>query len=156
MEFFYPLFQWADDSFLGAYIRDRTWPFPLIETVHIMALAVFLGALFLIDLRLMGVKMGGLAASRMTRELNRYIDWGIVAILLTGIALFASEGGKLYENAAFAPKMVLLGAALVFHYTAHRKAVANEEPPAWGAVAGFVSQMLWIGVGAAGRAIGFV
>lgn len=156
MELFIPIFQWAEGSAIGAYIRDRTWPFPLIETVHIMALAVFMGALFLIDLRLMGVKMGGIAASRMTRELHRYIDWGIVLILVTGIMLFASEGNKLYVNAAFAPKMILLAAALVFHYTAHRRAVANENPPAWAAAAGVVSQLLWIGVGAAGRAIGFV
>jgi len=90
------------------------------------------------------------------RELHRYIDWGIAIILITGVMLFASEGNKLYVNAAFTPKMVLLAAALLFHYTAHRKAVANEQPPAWGAVAGLVSQLLWIGVGAAGRAIGFV
>ncbi|MEI9811933.1 MAG: DUF6644 family protein [Acidobacteriota bacterium] len=156
MELFHPIFQWADDSGLGAYIRDRTWPFPLIETIHIMALAVFLGALFLIDLRLMGLKMGGIAASRLTRELNRYIDWGIALILITGVMLFASEGGKLYENAAFAPKMIMLGAALLFHYTIHRRAVANDKPPAWAAFAGLISQALWIGVGAAGRAIGFV
>jgi len=156
MQLFLPIFQWAEGSSIGTYIRDRTWPFPLIETIHIMALAVFLGALFLIDLRLMGVKMGGIAASRMTRELHRYIDWGIAIILITGVMLFASEGNKLYVNAAFTPKMVLLAAALLFHYTAHRKAVANEQPPAWGAVAGLVSQLLWIGVGAAGRAIGFV
>ncbi len=156
MQFFLPIFQWAEQSNIGAYIRDRTWPFPLIETVHIMSLAVFMGALFLIDLRLMGVKMGGIAASRITRELHRYIDWGIALILITGVMLFASEGNKLYSNAAFAPKMVLLAAALLFHYTAHRKAVANEQTPAWAPAAGLLSQLLWIGVGAAGRAIGFV
>ena len=156
MQLFMPIFQWAEGSSIGAYIRDRTWPFPLIETIHIMSLAVFLGALFLIDLRLMGVKMGGIAASRMTRELHRYIDWGIALILITGVMLFASEGNKLYVNDAFTPKMILLAAALLFHYTAHRKAVSGDQPPSWGALAGFVSQLLWIGVGAAGRAIGFV
>ena len=150
------IFQWAEDSSLGAYIRDRTWPFPTVETVHIMALAVFMGALFLIDLRLMGFKMGGIAASRMTRELNRYINWGIFLILATGVALFCSEGDKLYANAAFMPKMILLAAALVFHFTVHRKAVATEAAPRWGFAAGIVSQLLWFGVGAAGRAIGFV
>jgi hypothetical protein len=45
---------------------------------------------------------------------------------------FASEGGKLYENAAFGPKMWFLLAALVCHYTLHKKAVASEHPRAWG------------------------
>ncbi|MEO8098962.1 MAG: DUF6644 family protein [Acidobacteriota bacterium] len=152
----FPIFKWADETAIGNYIRDRTWPFPLIETLHIMALAVFLGALFLIDLRLMGLKMGGITAARLNRELNRYINWGIGIILLSGAMLFMSEGVKSYTNDAFMPKMVVLIMALAFHYTVHKKAVASEQPPSWGALAGIVSLLLWFTVGAAGRAIGFV
>jgi hypothetical protein len=54
------------------------------------------------------------------------------------------------------PKMYVLIAALLFHYTGHKKAVATEVPPSWGALAGALSLLLWFGVGAAGRAIGFV
>jgi len=152
----YSIFQWAEDTRVGGWIRGNTWPFPLIETFHILALAVFVGALFLIDLRLMGVKMGGITAARMNRELNVYINWGILIILVSGALLFASEGGKLYQNDAFMPKMIVLLLALVFHYTIHKKAVATEQPPSWGALAGALSLLLWFGVGAAGRAIGFV
>jgi hypothetical protein len=153
---FYPIFQWAENTFIGEWIRGGTWPFPLIETFHILALAVFLGALFLIDLRLMGLKMGGITAARLYRELHVYINWGILVILVSGAFLFASEGGKLYDNSAFGPKMYFLAAALVFHYTGHKRAVATEVPPSWGALAGAVSLLLWFTVGAAGRAIGFV
>ena len=153
---FYPLFKWAENTAIGESIRGGTWPFPLIETFHILALAVFLGALFLIDLRLMGLKMGGITAARLNRELKSYINWGIVVILASGALLFCSEGGKLYDNSAFAPKMYLLATALVFHYTAHRRAVATEQPPGWGALAGALSLLLRFAVGAAGRAIGFV
>jgi hypothetical protein len=104
----------------------------------------------------MGLKMGGISAARLNRELNSYINWGIVVILVSGALLFASEGGKLYDNDAFTPKMVLLVLALIFHYTGHKKAVATEQPPSWGALAGALSLLLWFGVGAAGRAIGFV
>jgi hypothetical protein len=152
----YPIFQWAEDTALGGWVRGHTWPFPTIETFHILALALFMGALFLIDLRLMGLKMGGITAARLNRELNKYINWGILIILVSGGMLFASEGGKLYENAAFIPKMVLMSAALVFHYTGHRKAVSTEVPPSWGALAGALSLTLWFAAGAAGRAIGFV
>jgi hypothetical protein len=152
----YPIFKWAEDTAVGEWIRGGTWPFPLIETFHILALAVFVGCIFLVDLRLMGLKMGGITAARLYRELNAYINWGIVIILVSGAMLFASEGGKLYENAAFSPKMILLAMALLFHYTGHRKAVATEQPPSWGALAGALSLILWFATGAAGRAIGFV
>jgi len=152
----YPIFTWAESTAIGRWIQNGTWPFPLIETFHILALAVFMGALFLIDLRLMGIKMGGITAARLNRELNTYINWGIVVILLSGALLFASEGGKLYDNAAFAPKMQLLVASLIFHYTGHKWAVATEKPPAWAPLAGALSLFLWFMTGAAGRAIGFV
>jgi hypothetical protein len=151
-----PIYQWAEGTALGGWIRGHTWPFPMIETFHILALAVFMGALFLIDLRLMGLKMGGITAARLNRELNTYINWGILIILASGAMLFCSEGGKLYDNAAFSPKMVIMAAALVFHFTVHRKAVSTEVPPAWGGLAGALSLILWFGTGAAGRAIGFV
>jgi hypothetical protein len=152
----YPIYKWAENTAVGQWIQGGTWPFPLIETFHILALAVFLGALFLIDLRLMGLKMGGIAAARMYRELHTYINWGILVILVSGAMLFASEGGKLYDNSAFGPKMYFLAAALVSHYTLHKRAVATEQPPAWAPIAAILSQALWFLTGAAGRAIGFV
>jgi hypothetical protein len=152
----YFIYRWAEDTALGGWIRGNTWPFPLIETFHILALALFMGALFLIDLRLMGLRMGGITAQRLNKELNTYINWGIIVILVSGAMLFMSEGIKSYDNAAFRPKIALLIAALVFHYTGHKKAVSTEQPPSWGALAGALSLALWFGVGAAGRAIGFV
>ena len=151
-----PIFKWAEDTRIGELIRGNTWPFPLIETFHILALAVFVGALFLIDLRLMGVQMGGISAAKLNRELNSYINWGIVIILVSGGLLFCSEGGKLHDNDAFMPKMILMALALVFHYTVHKKAVTTEIPPSWGPLAGALSLFLWFATGAAGRAIGFV
>lgn len=152
----YPIFLWAENTGIGEWIRDGTWPFPLIETFHILALALFMGALFLIDLRLMGLKFSGIAAARMYRELHAYINWGILVILVSGALLLAAEGGKLYDNSAFGPKMYLLAAALLTHYTIHKKAVASDQPPGWAPIAGFLSQFLWLATGAAGRAIGFV
>jgi uncharacterized membrane protein len=153
---FQPIFQWAEDTAIGAWVRGSTWPFPLIETFHILALAVFMGALFLIDLRLLGFRIGGISAAAMNRQMNSYINWGIVVILVSGFLLFASEGGKLYDNDAFTPKMILLALALIFHYTGHRIAVSTEQPPSWGWAAGALSLCLWFLTGAAGRAIGFV
>lgn len=152
----YPFFEWADQTAVGEFVRGNTWAFPLTETFHIMALAVLLGSLFLIDLRLLGVKMRGLSAAKLGRELNVYMNWSIVIILVTGALLFLSEAVKSYSNDAFWPKMYLLGLALVFHYTGHKAAIKADNPPAWGWIAGALSLFLWFGVGAAGRAIGFV
>jgi uncharacterized membrane protein len=151
-----PFYTWCDQTAAGAFVRGNTWAFPLIETVHIMALAVLFGSLFLIDLRLLGAKMRDLPAARIGRELNVYMNWSIAVILVTGVLLFLSEALKAYGNDAFRPKIILLTLALLYHYTVHKRALRAEEPPAWGKLAGALSLLLWFGVGAAGRAIGFV
>ena len=152
-----PFFKWCDATAIGQGIRGTTWEFPLIETIHILALAVLLGSILMIDLRLLGV-LHRIPVSKMQRELGTYINVSLVIILITGVLLFLSEASKAYGNAAFLPKITLLALAMIYHYTVHRKAGLSESPsgPAWGKVAALISIGLWFGVGVAGRAIGFV
>jgi hypothetical protein len=154
-----PFFKWCDSTWIGTSIRNVTWAFPLIETFHILALTVLLGAILMIDLRLLGVAIRNIPLSRMQRELSKYINWSLAVAICTGILLFLSEAMKCYDNSAIRPKITMLTLAIIWHYTAHRKTTLNDKPlsrtPARAAVA-LVSLMLWFGVGAAGRAIGFV
>jgi hypothetical protein len=152
----FPIYQWFDDTAVGQFIAGNTWAFPLTETFHIMALAVMFGCIFLIDLRLLGVNFGGITHDRLFRELNRYINWSTIIIIVTGLMLFASEATKAYENDAFRPKVVLLIIALIFHYAVFNKAVRQQAIPSNAKFLGWTSLILWFGVGMAGRAIGFV
>jgi uncharacterized membrane protein len=152
----YPFYEWCDSTMIGQFIAGNTWSFPLTETVHIMALAVMFGCIFLIDLKLLGVNFGGIPAAKMYRELHSYINWSTVIIIITGIMLFLSEATKAYANDAFRPKVVLLVIALIFHYGFFTKAVSRDMVPANAKTLAWASLILWFGVGAAGRAIGFV
>lgn len=128
-----------------------------MESIHILALAMLVGCIVVIDLRLMRVLMRGWTVAGLTRELTPYFNWSLVIILITGVLLFLSEAAKAYENAAFWFKLYALTAALVFHFTAVRRVTRSDEVAlASGRTIGLVSLLLWIGVGWAGRAIGFV
>ena len=50
-----PFFQWCQDSALGVTIRESVWMFPIIEAVHLLALALIGGAVLIVDLRLAGL-----------------------------------------------------------------------------------------------------
>ena len=52
-----PFFEWNDKSWLGQAIADTIWAFPVIETIHILALTMMFGAIVIIDLRMMGFGM---------------------------------------------------------------------------------------------------
>ena len=78
-------------------------------------------------------------------------------MLATGFLLFCSEAMKCYDNPPFLAKMVVLFAAIVFHWVVFRPAVNSPAQPGWprriATAAG--SLFLWFGVAVAGRAIGF-
>ncbi len=83
--------------------------------------------------------------------------------VVTGTLLFSSEAVHLYANPAFRMKLVLIFLAgvhaLVFHWTVYRDVATWDEGAALpfpAKVAGLVSILIWIGVVAAGRFIGFV
>ena len=50
-----PFFQWCETLWLGQFVVDSNWLFPVIEAVHLLALAVLGGAVLVVDLRLLGL-----------------------------------------------------------------------------------------------------
>ena len=151
-----PIFKWFDASAMGAWVRDSRWIFPAIEAVHIVALALLFGALLVLNLRLLGLGLTYKPVARLARELAPWIFVSLVIILSSGILLFASEAMKAYASVPFQVKMLFLFAAIIFHYTLHRRATRSDHAQIWGKLAAIVSILLWLGVGIGGRGIGFL
>src|SRR5262245_6272947 len=158
MKTLYPFFKWANDTWVGKTVSDSIWLFPAIEGVHIVALALLFGAILVLNLRLMGVLMRDRSLPQLSPELETWTRSSLIVILVSGAMLFASEAVKTFYSSPFRIKMVLLIAAIAFHYTISRRLMRKEESelsPLQGKVAGTVAIALWMGVGFAGRAIGF-
>ena len=159
MHYLLPIFKWFDGSWLGLLIADSNWLFPAIEAVHIVALALLFGAILALNLRLLGLVFTHKPVPQLARELAAWIFCSLIIILSTGFLLFSSEAMKSYSSAPFQVKMVLLFAAIIFHYTVFNRVTKNEDAKAgaaFGKVAAVVSILLWLGVGVAGRGIGFL
>ncbi len=153
----FPFFKWVDETSLSAAIKGTTWVFPLVETIHILALSVLLGSVFLIDLRLLGVAIRRWSPSQILAQVHGMMNWSVIIILVTGALLFIAEPRKCFDNAAFGPKMIFLALAIAFQYTIYPLAGKLETRiPVWGRLAAVVSFGLWLGVAVCGRAIGFV
>jgi len=155
----FPFFQWASDLWVAEWIRRSIWIFPALETVHIVALAVLFGAIVFVDLQLLGVLRRDTPVSDLAEELRPWTFCSLVVILTTGAMLFTSEATKLYVSVPFQVKVVMLFLAIVFHYTIHRKVTGAGGPgirPILGKLTAVVSMLLWLSVGFAGRAIGFL
>ena len=158
MEYLLPFFKWADSSWIGVTIRSARLYFPIIETFHLLALTLLLGAIFMLNLRLCGLVLKNLPIRQVSRDLSPWLFWSLVTILSTGYVLFASEAMKCYSSGPFQAKMLFLFAAIAYHFTIHRKLTNTDREPkrVWGIAAGLVSVVLWLGVGLAGRGIAFL
>jgi hypothetical protein len=146
-------------SALGQFMQNSKWGFALVETVHLIALAVLGGSVLLLDLRLLGLVLKRESAPAISRDVNRLLLGSLVLLIVSGIAMLSEEALKCYFNAAFRWKMALLAAAVLFYFTLHRRAVlrtGEDSPSAWSRVAAVISLTLWLGVGVAGRAIGLI
>jgi len=154
-----PFFQWCDNLWIGHAISATTWAFPLIETIHILALTIMYGAMILVDLRLLGLGLKKPTVSELAKSMEPYMDWGLIIMLVSGFLLFTSEAMKSFDNDGFRIKMIVLVPAVLFQYTLFRWVIRQDDakrsaPVGW--VVSLLSMVLWVGVGIGGRAIGFV
>jgi hypothetical protein len=155
---FLPFFQWCDATAIGVAIRSSRWLFPLVESIHLLGLTVLLGTVIVLDLRLLGLGLRRQSVARVASGLSGLMAGSVVVMLTTGLLLFLSEALKCYASPPFRVKMLFLFTAILFHYTAFRTIVKDkraEARPMLSKLVGVVSFSLWMGVGLAGRAIGF-
>ena len=147
---------------LAQEIRESIWLFPTLETIHILALSVVVGAIGMFDLRLLGWRGRARDAAELTRELLPW-TWSFFALAAaTGSLLFASHAMTYGHNPPFLLKLCGIGLAganmAAFHATTYR-AIAQwgraAVPPLHARLAGGISLALWIAVVVAGRWIGF-
>jgi hypothetical protein len=153
-----PLFHWYDHTALAAAMRKSTWAFAVVEMIHLIGLALLGGAVLIVNLRLLGVVLRGRPADRIARELWPFLVASVAALTVTGVLMISEETMKCYHSAAFRLKMLLFVPALLLSFGIHRKLDAGAEPEPGRAakLAAGASLVLWLGVGAAGRAIGYL
>lgn len=151
------LFQACEASTLGTAIRESTWAFPVIESVHLVALAMLGGAVLLVDLRLLGLTLRDQPVARLARDVQPWLNASLVLMVLSGAPLFASEAMEYYYSEFFRLKMMTLSIATVFTFTIRKAVVFSDAPPARARIklTALTSLGLWLSVGAAGRWIGF-
>jgi hypothetical protein len=155
--------RWLEQTSVGAGVRESLWLFPAIETIHLLGMAALVGTVVVFDLRLLGWV---LRRERVSEIAGRLLPWswvGFAVQVVTGTVLFMSEAVKVYTNPAFRVKILLIFLAgmhaLIFHRTVYRGVASWDDSgvlPASAKVAGLVSILLWVGIVAAGRFIGFV
>jgi hypothetical protein len=138
----------------AAPLRTHPWAYPGLEVVHIVGIALLLGNLVLLELRVWGVAsalpMRDLARLSLSLALT-----GFVLAALSGSLMLVSNLGELIANRVFVIKMALLMAAglnaALFH---SRGGLQRLDTIARAQTA--LSVVIWLLVVALGRGIAYV
>src|SRR5438105_15919373 len=91
-------FEWSDKMWLGQAISGTVWAFPVIETIHILALTMMFGAIVIIDLRMMGLGMKKQPVASLAKNLEPYRTWSILRLPATCCMLFQRRARKCLVN----------------------------------------------------------
>ena len=153
---------WLQKTSLAIHIRDSLLLFPLLESTHVIGLAIVVGTVVIIDLRLLGLATTHRSFSRLGADTLPWTLGGFAIATVTGALMFITNATVYFHNAWFRAKAVLLLLAAInaiaFELTARKKIgewdLARSTPPAARAIA-TMSLVIWIAVIVAGRMIGF-
>lgn len=158
-----PIFAALQASGLAQFIQVSAWAFPVIESLHVIAVALVVGVIAIVDLRLLGVA----SASRRMSEVSRdclHLTWAaFVLAVVTGLLMFVSNAQTYWDNEWFRWKLIFIMLAglnmMIFEfYTARSMPVWDDGSvavPRAGRLAGAMSLGFWMAVIVCGRMIGF-
>ena len=151
-------FEWLQNTGVSTAIRESTLVFPLIEGTHVLAIAVSVGVIILLDLRLLGWGMRRTPVSDIFEKLRPLALFGFTIMFATGVLLFVSEPIRCVTATPFLLKTGLLALAGINAFIFDRKvypSVAGWNTtgtiPGRAVFAGAASLVLWLGVIACGR-----
>jgi hypothetical protein len=148
-------------SALGVAMRQSLWLYPIVEIVHLTGIALLVGSIAMLDLRLLG-----LSRSVPVRRLASHIlPWTAASFLLivpSGLAMFVAHAGDFIASPVFVLEICLILAAgtnaAVFHAGVFRGAAewdVNRPPPTAARVSAALSLLLWVSVVACGRLLAY-
>jgi hypothetical protein len=154
--------QGIEASALGEWMRGSLKALPVVNALHVIALAVVFGTIFIVDLRLLGYPGKARAFTRVSDEVLRW-TWAAFALaVVTGALMFAANATTYYNNTPFRLKMLVLVLAginmAVFQFITVRSVPRwnVDVTPPWAArIAGLLSISLWTVVIFLGRWVGF-
>ena len=154
--------QWLASTPWSIALHESIWVYPIIESVHVLTLCLFLGLVVIMDLRLLGVNMLQTRASEVVGRLEPWTLAGFIVMVISGSLLFYAIPVKAYLNIFFRIKLLFLVLAglntLVFHLTIFRQMSAwdlDHRPPWRARLTGALSLLLWAGIVVAGRMIAY-
>jgi len=148
--------EWLQTSWVGVFVAESLWAYPILETIHTIGMAMLIGSLGLINLRVLGYKPELPLIG--TRQLLPLAWIGFTLNAISGTLLFTSDAVYFFSSYTFRIKILLIVLGGINAALLGRR-IFREAPPAapttsakWIAA---TSLVFWFGAICAGRLVAY-
>jgi len=157
-----PFCEWLAGTNGSIALHESLYVYPIVESVHVWTLVVFVGLGVILDLRLLGATLRSVPLTELVERLGPWVVAGFVVMVASGSMLFYAVPVRTYQSVWFRSKMVFLVLAglnaWIFHSGVYRNVAGWDLAttiPRKARLAGVISLVLWAGVILSGRFIAY-
>jgi hypothetical protein len=104
---------WLADTAASGVIQKTLWVIPVMQTIHILSVAMVFSSVVMIELRVLGISK----SQTIEQTAHRFVPWvfsGVVILALTGTVLIIGEPKRSLPSYEFQMKMLYLAIAIAF------------------------------------------
>jgi hypothetical protein len=152
-------FKWMADTPWSVALHESLYGYPIVESIHVWALCLFVGLAVVLDLRLTGLSFTNVPVSQIAKRILPWTTFGFVVMVISGVLLFYAIPVRSYQNIFFRVKLLLLVAAGINAWVFHPRGVQpwdrDPVPPRSARFAGYASLVLWMTIIFCGRMIAY-
>lgn len=159
------MLEWLESTPIAVWVQSSLWGYPLTLSMHAIGMAIVVGLTAVIALRLLGYPQGVPVSG--LKSLTPALLFGLGLNALTGVFLFMADASRLFFNAPFQIKilMIIIGCVLVWRLdvTVLRPAALSAGagtdfilPPSVKFTALSAIFIWWFSVVLSGRLIGYI
>jgi len=128
------------------FLNAHEWAYGLTEIAHIVSLAVGIGLIVVVDLRLLGMGLARTSPERLARATALGSLIGLIVAVTSGLMILSTDPIRYITHPTMRLKLILLLAALAINYTIRARVVRGGHMPVvnWSVAA--VSLTLWVSI----------
>jgi len=152
-QFFINMEQWPISKGIG----ESLWIYPLDQALHLVGMAFLMGAVMIINLRLLGIGITNTSLAQVARGAKPWFIGGMIVMVMTGLPQLMQNASREYYSEYFWRKMYFLAASLIVTAISIRYMTRQSDSAhttAGSKLAGAVSLLLWVNVIIPARLIG--
>ncbi len=135
-------------------LTTHPWAYPALEVLHIVGIALLLGSLVLLELRVWG-RAADLPVRALARLALPVTGLGFGLIVVSGLLMFSTQAQELLANRAFIIKLALVQLAGLNAVAFHSRD-GLERCDGVARAQTVLSTGLWLGAIASGRWIAYL